>query len=207
MVRRGGARGVAGELADHLILSRRSYRTPQGDDADPKGVAVRRIHRLLALPDPTGREDVRLALRRIKWFRPVRPRPAHGITGALRQKVLANCGDDMEGKRDRAPVALGFEGLCRRSEVSALKVTDLIEIIRGSLSVTIRRGTAEQGGEGRSVGLSGHTAEILHDWIAAARLVDRPLICSVYKCTDSLASSGVPANESRAVVATSTKTP
>lgn len=144
-------------------------------------VAILRIHRLLALPDPTGHEDVRLALRRIKRFRPGRPRQAHGITRALRQRMLAACGDDLTGKRDRALVALGFEGLCRRSEISALEVTDLVANIRGGLSVTIRRGKADQVGEGRVVGLSPDTAEILGDWIAAAGIIDGPLICPVYK--------------------------
>jgi integrase/recombinase XerD len=67
--------------------------------------------------------------------------------------MLAACGDDIGGKRNQALVALGFQGLCRRSEISALEVPDLIENIRGGLSVTIRRGKADQAGEG---GLSGY---------------------------------------------------
>ena len=95
--------------------------------------------------------------------------------------MLTACGDDLAGKRDRALVALGFEGLCRRSEISALEVTDLIENMRGGLSVTIRRGKTDQAGEGRTVGLSPNTAEILRAWIDAAELVEGPLICPVHK--------------------------
>ncbi|ODT80497.1 MAG: hypothetical protein ABS76_16310 [Pelagibacterium sp. SCN 64-44] len=140
-------------------------------------VALLRMH--LASPAPTGDEDVRLALRRIKRFRPGRPRQAHGIKRALRRKMLAACGDDRAGKRDKALVALCFEGLCRRSEISALEVTDLVANMRDRLSVTIRRGKADQVGEGRVVRLSPDTAEILGDWIAAAGIIDGPLNCPV----------------------------
>ncbi len=117
--------------------------------------AIVRVHRLLVLPNPADAELVRLALRRIKRRRPNRPHQAHGIDRDLRAQMLGACGDNLSGKRDKVLVALGFEGLCRRSEIAVLIVADL--------AVLVRRGKADQNGEGRLVTLSTATAKIVLD--------------------------------------------
>lgn len=38
--------------------------------------------------------------------------------------MLAACGQDLAGLRDKTLVALGFEGLCQRAEITALTVAD-----------------------------------------------------------------------------------
>lgn len=143
--------------------------------------AIVRVHRLMDLPDPTTSENVRLARRRMKRHRPGRPKQAHGITRELRAKMLGACGDDIRGKRDKVIVALGFEGLCRRSELAALEVTDVIENARGGTSIMIRRGKADQSGSGRIVALSPATVAIVNDWIEAANLRDGALVTPVYR--------------------------
>lgn len=142
--------------------------------------AISRVHRLFDLPNPAQTETVRLALRRIKRVRPCRPRQAKGINRQLREKMLAACSDNLSGLRDKALVALGFEGLCRRAEIAALEVRDFVESDDGSPGLLVRRGKADQDGQGRLVLLSPRTAEIVEDWIAAAELESGPLFRPVY---------------------------
>jgi integrase/recombinase XerD len=142
---------------------------------------VIRVHRVLDLPNPADAEVVRLALRRIKRFRPTRPKQALGIDRKMRQVLLNSCADDVAGKRNGALVALGFEGLCRRSEVSALDVEDLIENDEGKVGILIRRGKADQDGLGRIVTLSPNTVDIVGEWVQAADLKSGPLFRPVYR--------------------------
>lgn len=143
--------------------------------------AVVRVHRALDLGNPAATEAVRLAIRRIKRHRPNRPRQAHGIDRALRAKLLESCADDLAGKRDKALLALGFEGLCRRSEIAALDVEDLVTDRQGDLAILIRRGKTDQTGDGRVITLSPATAKTVCDWIEAAGLETGPLIRPVYR--------------------------
>lgn len=145
--------------------------------------AIVRVHRLLELENPADSERVRLARRRIQRHRPNRPRQALGIDRNLRGQLLSACQDSLAGKRDKALVALGFEGLCRRSELAALTFEDAVENRLGQLALLIRRGKADQTGEGRVVTLSEATAGLLLNWIAAAGIEDGPLVRPVYRGT------------------------
>lgn len=95
--------------------------------------ALRRIHNLCDLGDPTQSEDVQLAMRRVRRAQPSRPKQAHGVTASLRDQLLAVCGDDLIGLRDKVLVRVGFDTLCRRgssspsqSKISAQQPTAVI---------------------------------------------------------------------------------
>lgn len=143
--------------------------------------AVVRVHRALELDNPADSERVRLARRRIQRYRPNRPRQAHGIDRNLRAQILASCTDTLAGKRDKVLVALGFEGLCRRSELAALTLNDVVHNREGHLALLIGRGKADQMGEGRIMTLSTETARTVLEWIEAAGMEDGPLIRPVYR--------------------------
>lgn len=64
--------------------------------------AIRRVHKLLALADPTDDEDVRLALRRIKRSKFARPKQAKGLTSAYLKRFLEVQPDTLIGLRNRA---------------------------------------------------------------------------------------------------------
>lgn len=67
------------------------------------------------------------------------PRQALGITAERRDRLLAQCNDDLIGLHDRVLVSVGFDTLCRRGELVDLSVTDLIKREDGRYSVLIRR--------------------------------------------------------------------
>jgi integrase len=56
------------------------------------------------------------------------------------------------GRRDRALLLFGFAGALRRSELVSLRVED-VAIVAGGLRLRIRRGKADQAGQGAEIGL------------------------------------------------------
>ena len=92
--------------------------------------AIRKIHKLLRFENPVTDEEVAIAMRRALRTRSARPRQALGLTQDLRARLIAACPNTLTGKRDRAIIALGYDTLCRRSELVALCVEDLTQSVR-----------------------------------------------------------------------------
>jgi integrase len=137
---------------------------------------IRKVHKLMRHPD----EDVRIALRRAKRARPCRPAQALGLTRKRRDALMAACEDDMIGLRNRALVAVGYDTLCRRSELVALRVEDLEPSPRGGFSVLVRRAKNDPFAMGRTAWISGRTAEILRHWLTAGGIAQGAMFRPVY---------------------------
>ncbi|KWV96283.1 hypothetical protein ASS64_03495 [Erythrobacter sp. AP23] len=108
--------------------------------------AIRKVHRLLRLPDPTFDEDINLAMRKVRRQKPIRPRQAKGLTRNYLDRFLESEPDTPWGLRNRAMLALGYELMTRRSELIALRNQDITERCDGTLRVLIRRSKADSGG-------------------------------------------------------------
>ncbi|MBO6768974.1 MAG: tyrosine-type recombinase/integrase [Erythrobacter sp.] len=128
--------------------------------------AVRKVHRLLRLPDPTYDEDINLAMRKVRRARSIRPRQAEGLTRKYLDRFLESEPDTPWGLRNRAMMALGYELLTRRSELIALRNDDVTERADGTLRVLIRRSKADPFGLGRIAFTSKRTADLVKEWLA-----------------------------------------
>lgn len=146
-----------------------------------KLAGIRKIHYLLRLGDPTSDVEVDLAIRRARRLKPQRPDQALGITADLRDQLLAACGPDLTGLRDRALVAVGFDTLCRRSELVALRAEDLQPNHFGTASLLIRRAKNDPDGAGRIAHLTPLGLEALRKWMEVADLDNGPLFRPVYR--------------------------
>ena len=111
--------------------------------------AIRKVHRLLRLDDPTHDEDINLTFRRIRRAKRTRPKQAKGMTRPYLDKFLAVQPDNPWGLRNRAMLLLGYELLTRRSELVALTTEDLEVLADGTMRVIIRRSKADPFGQGR----------------------------------------------------------
>ena len=69
----------------------------------------------------------------------------------LRQ-LVATCDGSNRGRRDRAPLLIGFAAALRRSELVALRVED-VALAASGLRVRVRRGKTDAAGEGAEIGL------------------------------------------------------
>jgi integrase/recombinase XerD len=142
---------------------------------------VGRIHRLLRLEDPTKDEDVKLAIRRARRKKPARPRQAIGVTSKIRDSLLRSCSGDLIGLRDEILVRVGFDTLCRRGEVVALRADDLSENQRGNLSILVRRAKNDPTGEGRMAPLSTATSDRVRHWLAITGITEGALLRPIYQ--------------------------
>lgn len=130
--------------------------------------AIRKIHRLLRLPCPVDDEEVAIALRRAMRGKGRRPRQARGLTAPLRDKLIEACPETLIGLRDRAMIAVGYDTLCRRSELANIGVEDLVRLPNGGGKVLVRRAKNDPFGDGRWAYLSERALSHLDRWLTVS---------------------------------------
>lgn len=145
--------------------------------------AIRKVHRLLRLDDPTHDEEINLTFRRIRRAKRTRPKQAKGMTRPYLDKFLAVQPDNSWGLRNRAMLLLGYELLTRRSELVALTTNDLEILDDGTIRVIIRRSKADPFGQGRIAFTSQKTANAVQDWLAWRGPDINYLFCPIYRGT------------------------
>jgi integrase/recombinase XerD len=85
----------------------------------------------------------------------------------------------LTGLRDRAMIAVGYDALCRRSELIALCVEDLnLTRQRGGM-VLIRRSKNDPYGHGRQALLSPKCVRYLVEWLRAANINSGYIFCKI----------------------------
>ncbi len=130
------------------------------------------MHRLFKFSSPTDDEDVKTALRRAQRTRYRRPAQALGLTADLRDHLLAACSNDRAGLRDRALISIGYDLLCRRSELVALRVEDLRRLPDGGIIATIRRAKNDPFGDGRDGYMSKRSVALLDEWLLTSEITE-----------------------------------
>ncbi|AWB50559.1 hypothetical protein HYN69_18295 (plasmid) [Gemmobacter aquarius] len=143
--------------------------------------AIRKVHRLLRLPDPTLDEAVNITIRRIKRRTLCRPKQAKGLTSEYLAQFLAVQPDTPWGWRNRAMLSLGYDLLTRRSELVALQTADVQFRADSTLRVTIRRSKADPFGMGRISFTSRRTADEVARWLEWRGPDIGPLFCAIYQ--------------------------
>ena len=142
--------------------------------------AIRRAHRLLAVPDPTLTEEVHLAIRRARRTSLARPKQARGLTSGYLIEFLRAQPETPVGWRNRALLAMGYDLLARRGELTALRMEDLSWRKDRTLRVLIRRGKADPFGNGRIAFTSKRTCHLVDQWIAFRGPHIPWLFCPIY---------------------------
>lgn len=137
-----------------------------------KGVSLDRRHLAIA--------DVLKGLRRTKR-RPVKQ--ANPILPDLLLRLVAACGEDLRGLRDRALILLGFAGALRRSELVAIDLEHLTESKEG-YRLTLPWSKTDQEGEGAILGIprgrNGLCPVVaLKDWLAMADIEAGPIFAYI----------------------------
>ncbi len=115
---------------------------------------ISKVHCLSEVADPTGSEAVRLAVRRMARVKGSRQRQAFGITAEPRDKLISACPGTLVGLRNSALISVGYDTLCRRSELVALRLEGRHDQPDGSGTILVRRSKADQLGEGQLAYLS-----------------------------------------------------
>lgn len=119
-------------------------------------------------------------MRRVWRSKGRRQRQALGLNASLLERCLSACDTDtLKGLCDAALQTTHYDSLCRRSEIAALRVEDLIPTDDGGLIALVRRSKTDLEGEGRYAYISAETAALLARWRTAAGIHDGPLFRNV----------------------------
>lgn len=134
--------------------------------------AIRFAHVLSDVPSPIGHSEVYLALRRAARTKGRRPRQVLGLTKDLLEQILAACPNSLAGKRDAALLSVGYDTLCRSSELSWMRVDD---IRLDEARVYIPRSKSDPFGDGRFASISDATINRVRVWMTDTGIVKGPL--------------------------------
>ncbi len=132
--------------------------------------AIGKIHEILGLENPNSNSFVMLALRRSLRSKSSRPRQALGISADMRNKLIEACNNSLSGKRDKALIAIGYDTLCRRSEIAAIRIEDIEFNDNHTGKILIRRSKNDPLGIGRIAHLSPRSIKLLKNWIKASSI-------------------------------------
>ena len=142
--------------------------------------AIARAHRLAKQPLDTRHPAIRETLRGIARTHGEPARRSAALTTDEIRRLVAVCGDDLAGLRDRALLLIGFAGALRRSELVGLDIEQIRSTSAG-LRLMILRSKTDAAGEGAEIGIArGSQAETcpvraLRAWLRAAGITAGPV--------------------------------
>ena len=142
--------------------------------------AIAFAHRLNDLPAPTDHKSVQLAIRRAARLKPRRPKQVRGLTRSILEKIIACCPTTLQGARDAALMRVGYDALCRSSELALMEVEHVRFEKDGTATVFIPRSKSDVAGDGRIAYLSPDTADALSRWLDASGLRNGPLFRALH---------------------------
>ena len=147
---------------------------------------LRRINKLLGHQDQTQTEEIYLTIRRLKRSKCLDQQQAVGINHDLLLKMIDAQPDTLAGIRNKAMLSLGYDFLARRSELVALRTTDVEFTRDGALKGMIRKSKTDQYGRGRLVFGSERSAKLLRVWFRKKPKEVEAVFCAINhgKCLD-----------------------
>ena len=125
-------------------------------------------HRALGLEKTLESPLVRLALKRMHRRKGRRQDQATGLTWPLRQRLLEAAGDRLIDDRNRALLAVAYDAMLRRAELTSLEIADLLEELQGDGSLLVRRSKTDAEGRGEIVWVGPDTVRLVNAWLDQA---------------------------------------
>jgi|SRR5215469_3057576 len=147
----------------------------------PGAVSVE--HALRNLPNPSREYGISLLLRRAsKLERRTADHRHRPITSDILKDLLAACGKDLRGKRDRAALLVGFgAGGRRRRELARLMVEDLEPVVGGYLATLGHYKTKRFTREGLTFPILGSAVKALNAWLQASGIKSELVFQGVHR--------------------------
>ncbi len=113
-----------------------------------KVASISAVHRLSNFEDPTKHPEVKLCVRKINRQLSSRFDQAYPVTRTVLVKLLAVCGDDLRGLRNKALLLLAYDSMRRRAELVSLRVEDIQMSDEGKSSILLRKSKTDQTSSG-----------------------------------------------------------
>jgi integrase len=134
--------------------------------------AIKFLHRMGDSSSPVESSSVYLSLRRAARTKARRPKQVLGLNHALKTRILSACPKTPIGHRDAALIGLGYDTLCRSSELAWMHVH---HIDLESRTAYVPRSKSDPFGDGRHAQISLDTAKAVETWLAVSCLESGPL--------------------------------
>ena len=131
--------------------------------------------------DSAREAPVQLALKRMHRRFGRRQQQARGLNWELRKRLLTAAGDRLIDHRNRALVAVAYDGMLRRSELAEVTVADLAVEDHGAATLLVRRAKTDPEGSGASLYLARDTVALVQRWLDQADITAGRLFRSVNK--------------------------
>ena len=157
--------------------------------------SIAAVQKALGRRKPCRSAAVNVALKRMHYRKGRRQTQAHGLTWALRLRLLGVPGERLIDTRNRALVAVAYDAMLRRSELTGAELTDLIEEIPGYATLLVRRAKTDPEGRGAAVYLARDTVALVRAWLEHSGIEKGRLFRSITKggaIGESLHPSQVP---------------
>ncbi|MEO5346805.1 MAG: tyrosine-type recombinase/integrase [Magnetococcus sp. YQC-9] len=132
--------------------------------------SISTYHQAAGLESPTRAMPVRLTLKKMSREKGTRQTQAAPINRRLVNEMLEADRGTFRDLRDLALVSVGYDVLCRRSELAALDVADFTFCEDGSGTVLIRRSKSDQEGAGSVRFIAPDTVARVQRWMRVARI-------------------------------------
>jgi len=132
-------------------------------------------HRVCDLPDPTTNSLVRLAVRRAARLNRERPKQAQGLTYAILQHMLDRLPATLAGLRDAALLSVGYDTLCRSSEIARIDVRHVTWNGDGTGRLLVPFSKSDGFGRGRIAHFSPACSDRVSRWLRAACIAEGPM--------------------------------
>jgi integrase len=114
--------------------------------------AIAHHHRAAGHPWTPGHPAIRATLRGILQLHGTAVRPSAALTSEEVRRLIAGCGSDLAGLRDRALLLIGFAGALRRAELVGIDHEHL-RFTDAGLTLTLPRSKTDPEGEGATLGI------------------------------------------------------
>ena len=124
---------------------------------------------------------VKLAVQRMHRRKGRRQKQALALDWRLRTHLLAAAGGRLIDTRNRAILAVAYDGMLRRSELTAARHADLAPHTHGGATLLVRRGKTDADGHSATVYIARDSAVLLADWLRRGGLRGGRLFRSVSK--------------------------
>ena len=175
---------VAAFLTDQTNFIGRNGKKLSAATISRRVAAIRYFHDARDLDSPTDSKLVSATLKGIRATLGTAPSKKTPATADHVATMLKHIPNTLIGKRDRALLTLGFAGAFRRSELTALTIADLEDVVAG-YKVTIRKSKTDQEGQGQTIGIFNgdnlKVKEAVNDWLTAANITAGPIFRRIGK--------------------------
>ena len=108
---------------------------------------------------------IRLALQRMHRRKGRRQEQAHGLTWPLRQRLVAAAGERLIDDRNRALLAVAYDTLLRRAELTSLQVPDLLEEMGKEATLLVRSSKTDGEARGEIVWVGSDSLRLVRAWL------------------------------------------